>query len=324
MHAPRFFSGSLVLFTALALCIAACRQDGSARSFAENPVRSTSFAEVPLIFDDSTYVVVPVTIGAQDSLQFVLDTAAYTSVLTPWVQDTIGLAESDTMTVSGASGQAAYQTVNLDSIQVGGRVVRRLRTPVIDLARLERSDIRYAGILGNDVLKNFDVVYDLPNRRLRLYPLGADSATSIAGLDTLQRVFFEDIYGGAAGFVKLRLSVGTGTAEAVLDTGAPQSIFNWKAAALEGLTEDAAQKLASGTQGLNYEEATDTYLYTINDVRAGPVRFAPTEVRVADLPVFRALGLGDEAAVIMGNDFVANRMVVIAYSTGSMYFSEPF
>lgn len=69
--------------------------------------------------------------------------------------------------------------------------------------------------------------------------------------------------------------------------------------------------------------ATASSLYTFDDLRAGPVPFPPTEARIADLPVFRALGLGDGPAAILGNDLVANRTVVLAYSTGHLYLSAP-
>lgn len=328
MHAPRAFACAFVLLLLSAFPLAAYGQNGAAASEETAAVPDTApvpYAEVPLTFEDSTYAVVPVTIGGKEGLPFVLDTAAGRSVLTPWARDTLGLTEGDTVTVAGASGQATYQTLRLDALEIGGQVVRDLAgLPVVDLTRLEQSDIRYAGILGNDVLRRFDVMYDLPDRRLRLYPIGPDSTTAVPGLDALERLPFRPVpvYGGG-GFVQLPLAVGTGTAEAVLDTGAPQSIFNWRAAALDGLTKETARRRAEGTRGLTFREQTDTYLYTFEDVQAGPVRLAPREVRVADLPVFQRLRLADRPAIILGNDLLADRRVVIAYSTGSLYVSAP-
>jgi len=320
MHAFRPLACCLLLLLLLALHLGACSPDGPS---VLTTTASAPYAEVPLTFDDSTYAVVTVTIGTQDSLLFVLDTAAYPTVIAPWVRDTLGLAANaaDSMTVRGAGGEAGYQTLTLDSLQVGGQVVRDLQTPVVDLARLERSGLRYAGILGNRALKNFDVVYDLPARRLRLYPL-RDSTSSIAGLDAMQRIPFEDLYGGAGGFVKVRLAVGDGEADALLDTGAPETILNWQAAALAGVTRDMATQ-SSSLQGIDGRRAMASSLYTFDDLRAGPVPFPPTEARIADLPVFRALGLGDGPAAILGNDLVANRTVVLAYSTGHLYLSAP-
>jgi predicted aspartyl protease len=334
MHARRFLARCFLLFFLLVLPLSTYGLEEAAAQgvatvvsgdAAAAPHAEVPHAEVPLTFDDSTYAVVPVTIGGKVGLPFVLDTAAGRSVLTPWARDTLGLTEGDTVTVTGASGQATYPTLRLDSLQIGGQVVRDLAgLPVVDLSRLKQSDIRYAGILGNDVLRRFDVVYDLPDRRLRLYPIGSDSTTSVPGLDALQRLPFGPVpvYEGS-GFVKFPLAVGTGTAEAVLDTGAPQSIFNWRAAALDGLTKETARRRAEGTRGLTFREQTDTYLYTFENVQAGPVRLAPREVRVADLPVFQRLRLADRPAIILGNDLLADRRVVIAYSTNTLHISAP-
>jgi hypothetical protein len=39
--------------------------------------------------------------------------------------------------------------------------------------------------------------------------------------------------------------------------------------------------------------------------------------------VFQRLRLADRPAIILGNDLLADRRVVIAYSTGSLYVSAP-
>ena len=309
----------LAVLLALAVGLGAC--GGASQSATDDPASEATFSEVPMVYDGSDYAVVPVTIGGQE-LPFLLDTAAYPSVLTPWALDSLGLAPSvDTVTVYGATGQSTARVVSIDSIQIGDRVVRNLlEAPVVDLSRAKRSDIRHAGIFGNRALKNFDVVYDLPNERLRLYPIPADSVSQVAGLDTLQRVPFEDVYGGAGGFVTFPLSVGEGDVRAVLDTGSPITIFNWEAAALGGATRETATKIGAGL-GLQ-ADSVDRYSYAFDDIRVGDVQFGPVEVSVADLPVFRPLGIEGEAAIV-GNDFLANRIVVIAYSTGHVYFSSP-
>jgi predicted aspartyl protease len=309
---------ALVLATALSVGLCAC--GGASQTATEDAAPVAAYSEVPLTYDDSAYAVVPVTIGGQE-LPFLLDTAAYPSILTPWALDTLGLAQSaDTMQVGGATGQSTARVVPIDSIQIGTRTVRNLEAPIVDLSRAKRSDIRHAGIFGNRALKNFDVVYDLPNERLRLYPIITDSVSQVAGLDTLQRVPFEDVYGGAGGFVTFPLSVGEGDVRAIMDTGSPITIFNWEAAALGGATRETATNI--GTVSGLQATSVDLYRHVFSDIRVGDLQFGPVETRVADLPVFRRLGLEGEAAIV-GNDFLANRIVVIAYSTGHVYFSSP-
>lgn len=309
----------------LALVVGLCACDGASQTATDptptdDPAPEATFSEVPMVYDDSAYAVIPVTIGGQE-LPFLLDTAAYPTGLAPWALDTLRLAQSaDTMTVRGATGQSTARVVSIDSIQIGDRVVRNLEAPIVDLSRAKRSSIRHAGIFGNRALKNFDVVYDLPNERLRLYPIPADSVSQVAGLDTLQQASFEDVYGSAGGFVNFPLSVGDGDVSAILDTGSPITIFNWDAAALGGATRETATNI--GTVSGLQATSVDLYRHVFSDIRVGHLQFGPAEARVADLPVFRRLGLEGEAAIV-GNDFLADRIVVIAYSTGHVYFSSP-
>jgi len=307
------------------LCVLGSGPEAHAQSGSDDPNASAAYTEIPLTYTDGELPVVPVTVGTQDTLQFVLDTAAYSTVVAPWVRDRLGLPERAmaTDTARGAGGQErVYRTLRLDDMQLGGRAVPSLDATIIDLSRFEQSEVRYAGILGNTVLKAFDVVVDLPNRRLRLYPIEEDGAFPIAGLETMQRVPFEDVYGGAGGFVKFRLSIGSDEVDALLDTGASESIFNPQAAALAGWSESEAEADGVKAQALNSRVSANVYTYTVDSVRVGSARFPPSDIRVIDLPVFQSLGMTGPA-VILGNDLIADRRLVIAYSTGDLYLSNP-
>jgi len=307
------------------LCVLGSVHEAHAQSGGDGSSASGAYTEIPLTYTDGELPVVPITVGTQDTLQFVLDTAAYGTTVAPWVRDRLGLPESATATdtARGAGGQErVYRTLRLEELQVGGQAVPPLDATIIDLSRLEQSEVRYAGILGNTVLNAFDVVIDLPNRQLRLYPIDEDGVSPVAGLDAMQRVPFEDVYGGAGGFVKFRLSIGGDEADALLDTGANKSIFNPQAAALAGWSEADAEPDEGRAEALNSTLSADIFSYTVDSVRVGSARFPPSDIRVIDLPVFQSLGMTGPA-VILGNDLIADRRLVIAYSTGDLYLSNP-
>jgi len=325
MLASSLPSRPLAWMFAMLLCVLGLVHEAHAQSGGDGSNVSATYTEIPLIYNDGELPLVPVTVGTQDTLQFVLDTAAYSTVVAPWVRDRLGLPESATATdtARGAGGQErVYQTLRLEDLQVGGQAVPSMNATIIDLSRLEQSDVRYAGILGNTILKAFDVVVDFPNRRLRLYPIEETGVSSVPGLDALERVPFKDIYGGAGGFVTFALSVGDSEANALLDTGANESIFNPQAAVLAGWSESEAKADGVQAQALNSSISATVYTHTVDSVRVGSARFPPSDIRVIDLPVFRALGMTGPA-VILGNDLIANRRLVIAYSTGDLYLSEP-
>lgn len=300
-------------------------QPTQAQPHAEDPHASSAYTEVPLTYDTGGLPVVSLQIGSQDSLSFVIDTAAARSVIAPWVRNALNLSSRavDTLSATGASGeQVSYPTLRLNGMTLGDQSLPSMTLLMIDLTRFEGSDRRYAGILGNDVLKAFDVEIDYPNRRLRLYPIDERSVSAVAGLDAMQKIPFEDVFGGATGFVKVPLAIGDSTVPAILDTGAGRTIFNPQAAALSGWTEEGAEQGPDRFSGLNADTETDIYVHTVRGVAIGATRFPPTDIRVIDLGVFRSLGIRGPG-VILGNDFLAGRRLVISYSTGYMYLSEP-
>jgi hypothetical protein len=137
------------------------------------PIAGPPHVDVPLVRERG-YALVPVTVGDVGPLWFVLDVAAGGSVISPATRDALGLSASDgTMgRVVGASGSEDYQSVPVPSMRVGPYTQGRMNVTVIDLQRFERpeSGRTFAGILGTDVLRNFDFVLDLPRGSLRLYP----------------------------------------------------------------------------------------------------------------------------------------------------------
>lgn len=310
-------------FVVLSLLLVACVSTETKivqrveQALAEQPDNS-----VPLIVDEGMSLV-PVFIDGHGPLMFVLDTGASISVLSPSTRDLLGFSEDDggTANITGASGRGDFQALHLDSVAVGGHTMEDLRVVVLDLAAYQRSSLRYGGILGNDVLEHFDFTYDLMNEKLHLYPHEDGSVQPIAGLDTLNRIPFDQKEMGS-GFIVLDLSVGGYPAEGIFDTGSRHSVVNWNAAFLDG----ARGERGRGTQetlGIGHEGATVTDRYTFNNIRANMVAFTPTEVSIADLPIFRALDLSDRPAVLFGNDIVKDRLVVVSYSTRHLYFSDP-
>lgn len=311
LRAPRF---------AIAVLGAACTphvQPG-------RPAAAPAFAELPIVRERG-YALVPLSIGTRDSLWFVLDAAAGGSVISPATRDALGIRkqEGTTTVVTGAGGDETFQALELDSIQVGPYVQRSVGVNVIDLTRFQRpeSGRRLDGILGNDFLRNFDVVLDLPRSTLRLYRRGASGASALAGLDTLSCV---PNLADAPGWIAIDVRVAGTPVRAIVDTGAGRSIFNWVAARRAGLSPDhpSVTKAATATGGLGSATAA-TYLHRFERVETGGTRFRPSESRIADLPIFKTLGLGERPAAILGTNMIEDRAMTISYSARQLCFAEP-
>lgn len=289
------------------------------------PVQTSTapYAEVPLIRDGG-YALVPVSIGGTDSLWFVLDSAAGGSVISPATRDLLGFGEDAGIeaTVTGAGGDTNFQALEIDPISIGGFTRTNVGVVVIDLTPFQKqeSERTYAGILGNDFLRHFDFVLDLPRQSLRLYPRETDGRSHLAGLDTLACVpnLADD-----EGWIVMDVSVEGTPVRAIVDTGAGRSVFNWVAARQAGLTAESPGIIKSdrNTHGLGAQRA-ETHHYRFERVEAGQTRFRSVESRIADISIFRALGLSERPAVIFGTNYLDDRALTVSYSTRQICFSS--
>lgn len=180
---------------------------------------------------------------------------------------------------------------------------------------------RFRRAIGNNFLSDFDVEINVPASSLRLYPHRQGGNASTLKLDERASVPNE---AADKGFIVLKVLIEGKPVTAILDTGAPTSVLNWAAAKQVGVTTTTKglKRRGRGTGGLGSQVA-DTYLYRFDRVEAGRTRFDAGEVRIADLAVFKTLGLGDKPAMLFGVDMLRDRALFVSYSTKKLYFYKP-
>ncbi len=290
---------------------AACAAEVRWKPFAAPAPAPAHPTEVPLVYD-SGRVLVPVRVGAADSLVFILDTAGGGSVVSPETVARLGIPASagDSVQVMGASGAVRLRQVPLPAVSLGGARVEGITAVVAETARFRRSaGPAYAGVLGNDFLRAFDVEVDVPAGRLRLWRRGADAAprpgaapAAVANLSPMP------------GFVMFDVAVGDSTVRAILDSGAAHSTLNWRAAAGAGVTRATPGMRVTRAAGGMSGDTVESHLYTFDRVEVEGLRFPPLEMRISDLPVFAALGLGSRPTMLVGADLLRACRVFISYS----------
>jgi len=275
------------------------------------PAPSAPYAEVPLAYD-SGRVLVRARVGAADSLVFILDTAGGGSVVSPETVARLGIpaGAGNSVQVMGASGAVRLRQVPLPAVSLGGARVEGITAVVAETARFRRSaGPAYAGVLGNDFLRAFDVEVDVPAGRLRLWRRGGDAAprpgAAPAAVTNLSPM---------PGFVMFDVAVGDSTVRAILDSGAAHSTLNWRGAAGAGVTRATPGMRTTRTADGMSGDTVESHLYTIDRVGVGGLRFPPLEMRISDLPVFAALGLGQRPTMLVGADLLRTCRVFISYS----------
>jgi predicted aspartyl protease len=274
------------------------------------------FAQAPLrIVGD--YAILPVSIAGADSLLFILDTGAGGSVISPATRALLNPPDSSVRrdTIVGAGGKSLMESVALGTLSVGGYSVPDLRAVVIDLKRFQKNGgVTYAGILGQDFLRHFDVQFDLPNQRIRFFRLATSRPNERFG-HPIQNLSDDPSW------LTFNVEVEGVTVRALLDTGAPRSILNWKAGQSLGLSKESnrVRKRANGTGGLG-EAIAETHLIDAGSVRVGSTSFGPRELRIADLRVFELIGLGNAPSMLFGTDMLLRCAVHISYAAREIRF----
>lgn len=196
-----------------------------------------------------------------------------------------------------------------------------------------------------DVLALFDVDFDFPAGRLRLYRPGEGTAAAFAaGLAGVPAAVLNE-----TGVLGVRLTSPAAAAHGaqpfvgVVDCGASFSALNWQAAALAGLPPRGDARYGTPGQGvatigvdgrpqiLPFASVQFTFAGNARRADGGAVVFdppppgwkpwAPVAAAVGDLPVFAQL-LGDGRtpfagpAGLIGLDVLSQRRVVVGAGTG--------
>lgn len=113
-------------------------------------------------------------------------------------------------------------------------------------------------------------------------------------------------------------------ATAILDLGAAVTVINQATANRILLSEKDGGAIrtqgaaALGAEGLGVAASP----HTLEHIRLGAVEVTQFPVFIAELPVFETLGLHETPAMLLGLDFMADRIVGIDFSGGQIYLSR--
>jgi predicted aspartyl protease len=283
------------------------RSDGAQSATAT----ASSTYEVPLWLENGR-LVVPVQVDGLDSLRFILDTAAESSAVTRALAERLAVDPSRLrrMRVVGVGGTRVMTSVALRSLSVGGGAVAGVRAIVVEGSALG-GDGGFDGLLGNDVLRGYDVEIDVAGGRLRLH--GASGAGELPGGRSSTTL---PMKAARSGFVAFDATLAGGAVHAILDTGAPVSLVNWRAAALAGVSPETRglRERRSGTAGLDGVSLV-THEHWFDGLALGATRFPASVLRIADLPLFEVAGVAAEPAMLIGVDLLRACVMILSYST---------
>ncbi|TXC69152.1 hypothetical protein FSZ31_09525 [Sphingorhabdus soli] len=266
-------------------------------------------AEIPLSFSGSGHVVVPVRINGGDQHLFVFDTGAEGSAVYSRFSSEAKLESAGREEVVGQTGAASLPLRRIARLEVDGRTFG----PVVASELPDRPDgAVMAGIIGLDIMGRYLVDFDLSAARLSLLDgVEAEQLIASQGEPVSARIL-------TGGLLAVPVKVNGVAGWGIIDTGARESRINTKFANLAKVKNDDA-RAAIMVQG-----ATNTSS-SLRPGRTRTIRLLGQElsdapIRIADLPVFDAFGLGDEPAMIIGADYLGHYRLLIDFPTRRVWW----
>ncbi len=247
----------------------------------------------PFDIDASRRMAVPVMVGDQGPFSFLVDTGAERSVISRELADRLALPRGAPLRLATISGLATAPSYRVASLSLAD-----LRLDPFDAPALYGRNIGAAGLIGVDMLQGHRVLIDFRRETMRMTPV-ARRARAIIRDDDAIVVSARNRAG--------RLILSDGRVEGrrvflIVDTGAQTSIGNLALMRLvtarrahRGGASDVSLTAVTGAsvtaQQLVLRAITVEEL-TLNDL---PVSFT-------DADAFRALGLADQPAMLLGMD----------------------
>ena len=257
-----------------------------------------------------------VTVSANGhSVTLILDTGAERTVFTPAVAKQIGAQRPSVefqRRIRGISGDVDSYEVELRSFAIGNVAIPWHRVLVSRVTMATVFPTPLDGLLGSDVLSDFDIDLDLPRSQVTFYkkqtcqtaqPDWHNSYTSvIAGLSRGERLFFPVQLDGHP-------------LTAIVDTGSQLTVLATAVARTLGVTEAMLSQDRSTTAQGVAGEPLSSRVHQFTKLQIGTMAIRNPEVVVTDLKL-------SEADIVLGIDLMRSRRLWMSYGSRRIFLSN--
>jgi predicted aspartyl protease len=251
---------------------------------------------------------VPVTIGEHGPFDFMIDTGAQATVLSLDLADRLGLHEREPAFLVGMASRVPVEVARLRDLTLGSRVWDIETAPLVAQANIGSAD----GILGLDSLQEQRVLLDFEDRTIAV--ADAKALGGNRGFEIVVRARRE-----LGQLIITQASLDGVRVNVLVDTGAQNSVGNF------ALRDRLRGRHAGTTEmtDINGVEVS-TNLRLARDVRIGQAQLQNVPIAFIDSPTFRALGIDDQPAMVLGmNELRMFRRVAIDFKERRVLFDMP-
>jgi predicted aspartyl protease len=111
-------------------------------------------------------VVVPVLLNGQGPFELMLDTGSTRTIVDQALAQELGLQMVDRSLVTTITGSQAIPRADLARLEIGSHPAENLRVLLIDMSRIPHMSKKIRGVIGQDVLSQFNFVLNYRKRRI--------------------------------------------------------------------------------------------------------------------------------------------------------------
>ncbi|MEH3100313.1 retroviral-like aspartic protease family protein [Sphingomonas adhaesiva] len=261
---------------------AAAQEAAAPAPAAEPPGEDLSFLTA------DTRMTVPVQIAGAGPYDFVIDTGAQRSVISRQLARHLGLPAGRRVRLTAMAGTSEVDTVIVPSLSVSTLGGQQIEAPA-----LEANNLGAPGMLGIDTLQGHALAIDFDTERMTVVPTER-RRTRPAGPDEIV-IQARDMFGQ---LVVTNATVAGRRVRVVLDTGTAVSLGNPALLRLLGKQRKGEPAIFTSVLG---QQLVGDYA-VLREMTLGSATIRSLTVAFADAAPFRAFGLRDKPAILLGMD----------------------
>ncbi|KAG6558068.1 hypothetical protein Mapa_000248 [Marchantia paleacea] len=276
------------------------------------------------------YILVPLKINNQGPFNFILDTGSTVTLIRPSiVTENLKLtpqpAKMSMALMGGGLSNQNNMTVNLKDVKIGDHALSNVSALLMDQHMLRGWEASAAGLLGLNILSQFDVEFDFSKDVLVFYPPGAASRGE-CDMQDMEKLATSEV---TLGILGVKVALGQAPPElALLDLGSSLCVASPDVAKLAGVPESVLQGRAPGLGGGGMgQPGAMKFVSGLIDVgmvsaksenetaRGAGFTIKGAQFAIGDVPALRAVG----CRILLGLNVFQDAKLIFSQSTKSVF-----
>jgi predicted aspartyl protease len=261
-------------------------------------------------------ILLPVEVNDEGPFEFILDTGAGTSLLSPELGQKLGIKVIGSKEGQSAGGAVSVSLAKVDSLAVGSTKLDDVDVGLVDLSHVGRTiGATIDGDLGYNFLKHFRITLDYRRNEIRF---DDPKRFELAGQSTALTQVAMRLASPAKPLILVEVYAnGQGPFQFAIDTGTSTTAITPELAKQLGV---ASSPIGAATTGGAQVEVTAGVLQSL---QVGGARIDNSTVVVADFFAMLSAAVGAKLDGIVGYNFLRNYKVALDYPNESLSLFTP-